>query len=73
MPYFRYDDWVSLVTELKSKKRLVTKRNKLIRECFNILEDITEHTDYNEQGISRLLEKIKKALGEQNVHAQKRK
>lgn len=67
MPYFRYDDYASLVTELKSKKRLVTKRNKLLRECFNILEDITEHTDYNEQGIDRILEKIKKALGEKNI------
>ena len=64
MPYFRYDDWSSLVTELKSKKRLITKRNKLLRECREILKDITEHTDYNEVGIEKLLTKIDNAIGE---------
>lgn len=64
MPYFRYDDWSSLVTELKSKKRLITKRNKLLRECREILEDITEHTDYNEVGVEKLLTKIDNAIGE---------
>ena len=63
MPYFRYDYWASLVTELKSKKRLVTKRNKLLRECIYILEDVTEHTDYNEDGINKIIEKIKNQLG----------
>lgn len=65
MPYFRYDDWSSLVTELKSKRRLVTKRNKLLRECREILQDVTAHTDYNEVGIENLITKIDNAIGEQ--------
>lgn len=52
MPHFRYDDWCNLVTELKSKKRLVTKRNKLLRECREIIYALIddEPCDYDHHG-----------------------
>ena len=44
----------------KEKQQL----KELLKECREILEDITEHTDYNEVGIEKLLTKIDNAIGE---------
>lgn len=40
MPYFRYDDYASLVTELKNKRRTVTKRNKKIKKLEQQLTEV---------------------------------
>lgn len=42
MPYFRYDDYSSLVTELKNKRRTITRRNKKIKKLEKILLEIKE-------------------------------
>ena len=42
MPYFRYDDYAALVTELKNKRRTVTKRNKKIKKLEQQLQLISE-------------------------------
>ncbi len=41
MPYFRYDDYAALVTELKNKRRTVTKRNKKIKKLEEQLQTIS--------------------------------
>lgn len=42
MPYFRYDDYAALVTELKNRRRTVTKRNKKIKKLEQQLQLISE-------------------------------
>lgn len=43
MPYFRYDDYASIVTDLKNKRRLVTKRNKMIRRLAEVLQKCSDY------------------------------
>lgn len=64
MPYFRYDDWSNLVTELKSKKRLITKKNKILRDCETLLEKLVQVDTSVEAEIVVILTKIKRSLGE---------
>lgn len=49
------------IVELNKENRQL---KELLKECREILEDITEHTDYNEVGIEKLLTKIDNAIGE---------
>lgn len=37
---------------------------ELFKECREILEDITEHTDYNEVGIENIITKINNIIRE---------
>lgn len=64
MPYFRYDDWSNLVTELKSKKRLITKKNKILRDCKTLLEKLSQVDTSIEAEAIVILTKIKRSLGE---------
>lgn len=64
MPYFRYDDWSNLVTELKSKKRLITKKNKILRDCKTLLEKLSQVDTSIEAEAVVILTKIKRSLGE---------
>jgi hypothetical protein len=64
MPYFRYDDWSNLVTELKSKKRLITKKNKILRDCKTLLEKLSQIDTSVEAEAVVILTKIKRSLGE---------
>lgn len=64
MPYFRYDDWSNLVTELKSKKRLITKKNKILRDCKTLLEKLSQVDTSIEAETVVILTKIKRSLGE---------
>lgn len=64
MPYFRYDDWSNLVTELKSKKRLITKKNKILRDCKTLLEKLSQIDTRVEAEAVVILTKIKRSLGE---------
>jgi hypothetical protein len=64
MPYFRYDDWSNLVTELKSKKRLITKKNKILRYCKTLLEKLSQIDTSVEAEAVVILTKIKRSLGE---------
>lgn len=63
MPYFRYDDYASIVTELKSKRRLVTKRNKMIRRLVEVLQECSDflyEKDLNYDLIYKIDQEIKK-------------
>jgi hypothetical protein len=64
MPYFRYDDWSNLVTELKSKKRLITTKNKILRDCKTLLEKLSQIDTSVEAEAVVILTKIKRSLGE---------
>ena len=49
MPYFRYDDYAALVTELKNKRRTVTKRNKKIKQLEQQLFMIAKSLEHQNE------------------------